>query len=573
MCLTPPDPFERDYYYHGVGGRLVARTSTFPFRANGAQLDARDGNARDGNGSASGTVWFTNIGQHHILSLWSDEVARYLHESLGDMSWKRIYPIRTMIGRPYDDNNRHLNFLRDTVVLIIEVPHGTVNYHEAIAAAKRCKTILYVFRILDVEVEVRDIDRKLSASDGRDGVQNGNRDYSFDDFPLLSTISLSYETLVPARSHIGYEITPESEDGSRYGTMGMHLRLSDRPSEAYGLTCRHVVHRPRAELDPKPQDRWNWAADGDEYFFDCHSSTEAHHRIIHMSNDGLHRLRREIGQKIQKAETILQQLKSAEDRHAEYPIYYPELSEYEIERRKRMERAIPFLEDFDTAVSKILNEEPKGSRVVGHVAAMAPFEASPKGFFRDWALISLDTSKLSDDRGGFSNKIYVTEVGYSNLMKGLPFYEHQAQDMVHFINSKADKSGFIWLHSNTPSTASVCKSVGVGKRGATSGLTFGATNEIKAIVRHGKQSSVGREYVIVGVEPWVPFSEHGDSGAVVFDTEGAIIAIISAGYADGNTTSGQFEEIQKNTDLTFATPIEAVLEDIRCVTKSDVEIV
>ncbi|KAI1439057.1 hypothetical protein GGR50DRAFT_701745 [Xylaria sp. CBS 124048] len=138
------------------------------------------------------------------ISLWSGEVVRCLQETLGKVSWERIYPIRTELVCPYNDDA--LNDLRRCVVLIIEVPRGAVELYEACAAASQCRTVLGIFKIPDAEVEVREINRQPDAMDVDlyNHIDKQNR--ALQDFPL-SHLQISNETFLPTLSHIGTLLT------------------------------------------------------------------------------------------------------------------------------------------------------------------------------------------------------------------------------------------------------------------------------------------------------------------------------------------------------------------------------
>ncbi|KAI1827885.1 hypothetical protein F4861DRAFT_491572 [Xylaria intraflava] len=592
MPPSPPTTFERDYWYHGVGGTLLARTSTFDFRT-----------ANTGNERTIGSIRFTNIGHHNVVSLWSGEVVRCLQRVLEEVRWERIYPIRTELVWPYNDDT--LNDLRKRVVLIIEVPRGTVEFDEASAAALRCRMVLDIFKIVDVEVEIREINRQPYAMDVdlRDHIHK--RNWALEDLPL-SPLKISYETFLPALSNIGYEITPEFEKPWRYGTMGVHIRLSDRPSEFYGLTCRHVAHRPTAGLDLKSHELWNWAPDRAKYLSD--KDPAERHRIIQMCPNSLETLRFGVKTELQDAERESRRLDMKRNKHSSDPSY-PEPTEDEINLHARLRRAMPFVEEIDAALSHDHIQEADG-RAIGHVAVMPPFEVSAKGFLRDWALIRLNEAKFNGN-GEITNKIFVSKQATKDLRRGIRDHEtlhgireHETlREMETFIEENRDGEGFIRLQGSSQAVSPNHdrKSMVVGKYGAASRLTFGVTNEIKAIVQvDQEQRLVGWEWIIVGLEPSVPFSKKGDSGAVVFNSSGSTVAVISVGDEDGSTarrlwtkhsdvgdelsddpgeggmdqqSPADFESYRINTDLTFATPIDVILDDIKLITKSNVEII
>ncbi|KAL1900563.1 hypothetical protein Sste5346_002286, partial [Sporothrix stenoceras] len=149
------------------------------------------------------------------------------------------------------------------------------------------------------------------------------------------------------------------------------------------------------------------------------------------------------------------------------------------------------------------------------------------------------------------------------------------------------------------------------KRGAKTGLTFGLTNELEAVFRTPIQAStkdghngsgefeISYSLMVVGLprkpandsEPGgsggsgesskygLQFSEPGDAGACVFDTAGRVVGIIEPGqYAkdvarDFDSVRAASTRTDPNySDITFVTPIQWILEDIKQFTGMQPEI-
>ncbi|KAI1820725.1 hypothetical protein F4861DRAFT_521981 [Xylaria intraflava] len=597
MPLTP-DHLERRYYYRGVGGILLARTSTFDFSG-----------AITGNDRELGAIRFTNIGQHPIVSLWSEDVVRYLQEVLGEIPWERFFPIRVEVVWPYVDDT--LNEKRKAVVLIVEVPQGAMGTDEAETAAAvawKCRTVLNVFRIVDVEVEVRAIDRQMCAMDA--GLESSiqQQDWGREDLAFSSKVDLTLDSFLPALSHIGYQITPEFEASNRYGTMGAHLRLEQSPSRVYGLTCRHVVHKHEAGFGSNK--RGFWLADGESYVHDGDTSLgdgRQKHRVLQMCKDSLQRLQMDVDVELEGAEKELRTLTLASTKYTSDPKSFPEPTTSDINDLKSLEKALPELRKVHAMLTDERMEE-DDARAIGHVFAMSPLDISSKrpeetsgGFLRDWALVQLDQAKF--DACGVKNQIFVSHRNLHDLRKLARRYEG-LKPMALFISENRDSEGFVRLRgdSKTGRRNDEYTSIAVGKRGAATNLTFGITNEIKAVVRvnYGRRE-VAWEWIVVSPEPSAPFAKPGDSGSVIFDSDGSVIGLISGGCSKGSEarrlrressagggflsgrdesegegrdhydqTPDGFARCPPSTDLTFATPIHAVLEDIELITKSGV---
>jgi len=94
----------------------------------------------------------------------------------------------------------------------------------------------------------------------------------------------------------------------------------------------------------------------------------------------------------------------------------------------------------------------------------------------------------------------------------------------------------------------------VGKRGRTTGLTWGQGNEIESVTRkmvNGRDVKALHWPVIsVGLGP---FSDDGDSGAAVFTADGQLVAMMDGGC----------KHLLPRFDITYTTPLEWVQEHIK----------
>lgn len=106
------------------------------------------------------------------------------------------------------------------------------------------------------------------------------------------------------------------------------------------------------------------------------------------------------------------------------------------------------------------------------------------------------------------------------------------------------------------------------KRGCGSGLTFGLFNEVKSVVRKVYNSSTppqATEWCVIG-KPGSdsPFSRAGDSGACVWDpVTGNVAGMITAGLRKDEALQSGHLEPGFAADLTYVTPLEWILEDIK----------
>ncbi|KAB5566103.1 hypothetical protein GE09DRAFT_728516 [Coniochaeta sp. 2T2.1] len=209
---------------------------------------------------------------------------------------------------------------------------------------------------------------------------------------------------------------------------------------------------------------------------------------------------------------------------------------------------------------------------------MPPLDVSNRGFMRDWALIRLDHDTAGP---AFSNSVVA---GAVDQLFDL--------DVVADTQPRSVRLKGIWSSDRINQRQSVT----VAKRGRKTGLTFGVTNEIKAVVRTvGLGETVAWEWIVVSKakDDNENFSRPGDSGACVFDMNGDVVGLVtggcgiakpvlrrwekyteqdeSLGVASGAQESGQApSEVQGyssgRTDLTFVTSIDKIFEDIEKVT-------
>ena len=199
------------------------------------------------------------------------------------------------------------------------------------------------------------------------------------------------------------------------------------------------------------------------------------------------------------------------------------------------------------------------SRTVGHVVYSPPISTGekPNNYTMDWALYQLDPSKIRNFSGN------VIDLGHDvSVEKVNQALNPNVQNPYKF----AYPAGRQWKIKNTcipldemrhPITFDENNSpvLSVLKRGRTTGVTCGIANEVESYVRT-YSSEIGsfesKEWAILGYDKSSsPFSDKGDSGALVVDAEGRMGGMLTGG-------SGFSAKI----DVTYATPIVALLQDM-----------
>ncbi|KAF5633266.1 uncharacterized protein FTJAE_7230 [Fusarium tjaetaba] len=191
----------------------------------------------------------------------------------------------------------------------------------------------------------------------------------------------------------------------------------------------------------------------------------------------------------------------------------------------------------------------------GVCALLGRVEFSPRiqvcsqhGRLRDWALVELEqdgfTTKLSELR----NKIPVT-LALRLMVHRVPGSAIDRVQRLHFGTSLEVAVGPRVI----PRSEQDDRGLVVMKHGKTSGFTMGRANGIQSLIRVKDVTS--SEWCIIGMDGQKPFSAEGDAGACVFDLQGRIGGMITSGL-EAN------KDPFRSHDVTYATPVEWLLEDI-----------
>ncbi|KFX93486.1 hypothetical protein O988_06801 [Pseudogymnoascus sp. VKM F-3808] len=115
------------------------------------------------------------------------------------------------------------------------------------------------------------------------------------------------------------------------------------------------------------------------------------------------------------------------------------------------------------------------------------------------------------------------------------------------------------LNGPIPSENQDYKSLLVLKHRRTSGWTAGSLNEIRSDCRFESESAT-MEYCVVNIPTLNFFSYQGDSGACVIYIDGRIIGMIH---------SGNGENVPYGAEITYLTPMEWTIQDIKDMFKTD----
>jgi hypothetical protein len=294
----------------------------------------------------------------------------------------------------------------------------------------------------------------------------------------------------------------------REGSMGLYLKQNNA-DKYFGLTCRHVA------------------------FLDTNNETRQ--RII------------------QPGDTTFEKLEKGNNDYTEYwsdQVKHQRNLETAIQELKSLQETKEFLESF----AKLDN------RVIRHTFFSPSYSLHHlKGWLRDWALIKLDVKKFGDKPP--TNIVYIGNIsdtieeklnarppGFHFKMRGnkslkLQDYIRENEIMHPTMRDENDEPCLI-----------------VGKRGRSTGVTWGTANEVMSVTRTSSAAVNSKEWCILSSIS-IPFSRKGDSGSVIFDLKGRIGGIMSSGTG-----------LTHSTDTTYATPMDWLLSDINEQLKEPIHI-
>ncbi|KAI0553360.1 hypothetical protein F4679DRAFT_580580 [Xylaria curta] len=539
-----PDKQEKDGYFYGLAGRprLVARTSTSrwtepqyiggwnetPFKTRKEYLP---------------------VIENEVLSRWNNDLSYAIIEALGGCSWNYFFPIR--IGFEYTGQVRP----ESHIVLLVAVDKDSLQWEDGITIALECRDILRKFGISDVEVEIREGRYEHHAASEHFETQIDTEGWCS---------GQTNEAVLPMLSSLGYPIG-YLEDLKGQGTVGLHLKLSRDETSAtfYGLTCRHVVSRGR-----HIHESYKFSGEQRQYH------VQANHTGFSDCSQELERI--QLG-----LEKSMEPLLAAKDKWEQWYMY----DETKKNRCPTEEDEKHLLElQVEVAynakiIENLAKIKEKNEREIGHLAYHSNLQISSlrPGYLKDWALIELNPDKFVN---GPENKVFIGS----------------RPELTH-ISKRILENGFLSLVLGDEVEALGRHGI-VGKRGSRTGLTFGTKSGIEAVIRHPSadgEDVYAWEMLIVPEPKYEKFSDRGDSGAAIFDSRGRVIGLVTGStdarpeddwrgvceygtsnsrkkrYPGGytypedadNTAKDDLAKLPNGVDITFAAPIQWVLEDIQ----------
>ncbi|RSL58731.1 hypothetical protein CEP54_007621 [Fusarium duplospermum] len=518
-----PSEEESQCYYFGLPGKpiLVARSSS--------DMDPWTGLQTDQGWTRRKTL--DPVGQDHpIVAPWNDAAGplrRDILEALESLQWVAIDILR--IGYQSVRGTLDESPSNPVTVLVSVVP-GSTSWIAGAAIVLRCREILRRHGIHDVEVEMKEsIISKCNLLTSGPVAQPEGWNSLFSEFLGIC--------IAPAAS-------PYHE-----GTKGLYLRIRGT-TRILLLTCHHVAFTESEE---------------NEDF--CHSD-EAPRAILQPGNGTLADARRDVELDVRRFEGEM-------EKNRDLP--------WASAIRKFNEAAAEVAAG-EELLQRLNDLEEPSNRTIGHVLFSPKIGEgrSPSGEkrCRDWALIELDQGKHETALENLTNRVFCGMSGPNDTwkatkaeLKGFTQPEHyllEFDNETHTVELKGTIAKDIMAAPPTESVSLQEPALVVAMHGRTMGLSMGVANEVKSIIRNpvGDLNFKSEEWCILGVKKRgglgrEPFSGKGDSGSCVWDMKGCIGGMLTSGL----------EARDGVLDVSYVSPIEWLLADIREQSGLDVELV
>ncbi|KAF5257252.1 hypothetical protein FOXYS1_12230 [Fusarium oxysporum] len=522
MSLQEPSDRERRMYYHGLPSRprLVARSSTVPWS------QPREWPERKKLDVATG---------HKIQQLWNDPQGSLRQLMIGTLSgvcWTAIDILRVGYESAYENTDRSSEC---PVTMLISVPQDSTSFRQAEAAIIACKDILIQFGLDDIQVEMKESIVTIAATSPvtsnptAEHVARRLRPGPFtNDFG-----DLKYKTIRDMSEYVGTSIgASQAPPGKeKDGTKCVYLHGNN--GKTYALTCRHVLF-----LDD----------DCEEYRYPGRHNSVAKDVI----QPGKNTRRRVLDSFTSRKNGLDMSVDLTAKPSYDNPAFKAARPSFLLKQT--------VMQSCEAPIGELKKE---GSVVLGRVEFSPPMELCSQGLkLRDWALVELSQDSFTTNLGQLRNKVPVTR---------------KLQDMLTDILGPMTKSGrsldfddslevAIGPHiipesdveDATPRNLRGDKGLVVMKHGLKTGFTIGLANGIHSVIRHASGVAgdvISSEWCIIGIDAKA-FSDTGDSGACVFDLEGRIGGMITAGLEASHSPLGEH-------DVTYATPMQWLLDDIK----------
>jgi hypothetical protein len=457
------------------------------------------------------------------VDVWTDVNAAHLRDILCShgVNWNSVDILR--IG--YQGQEK-------PVILWIGVMPGSLRNEDGSShpaagnVAVACKRYLESLGVCDVHCELKEAALHRSAG------------------PALAEPPKRPTSLVDIKVHItptlGTCVSPIGDNSE--GTFGFYVTFPDHPGKVFGVTCRHVLFRLLSH----------------ENVIYKYRNPSQPRRLVILPGDRFMSVLKE--QVIDRRDTQKQIFHVAEQSLA---ILTGEDDDAKWARKnalEQMDSAKETIKGFDQLGQELNNAwKTPENRIIGHVVFSPPIGAGEwlEKFTVDWCLYEIDRSKIRNfagnviDLGQDVTLDRLSKALNPNVMNPYKFsYPLHRQWPIQNVCVPIEEM----MHPQTFDKENN-PALSVLKRGKTTGVTCGVTNEIMSFVRHYSHEMypfTSKELAVVGIEGlFIPFSARGDSGALVVDAQGRMVGMITGGSGSSNST-----------DFTYVTPMVFLLKNM-----------
>jgi len=466
------------------------------------------------------------VGKHPLCDVWEGKVDLAMHRYLVEQTvqYTSLDPVRIGI----------VNEPTAPLVIWVGVEHGTLSAERGVKVANDLRSILLQHGIDDVHIEIR-------AS----VVTSLAKMYTpvFDTDPTVLVREPFTTTLgIPICS----EQTPHIQ-----GTATFFFTVSSKPDKLFLLAPRHVLFQVDEE--------------NSHYEYD---GSAPRRNVLLLSTPRFEARVKDIEDDIQRTKKRIersnyQKLKLSSDEDSKETRREQNIVQG---RLNEAEDGVKELEHFLDLVNRDW-KDPK-NRLIGHVVLSPPltFSAGAGRFTQDVAVIEVDTSMI-DANNFVGNAIDLGTISNETLTGWMRPHSTADMSFTYPPNRLLQFCGILSdVEMSTPNPENVDSrgdpTIMVIKRGGSSGLTVGCLNNIRSVLRTAfktRPAEYSREVAVLSrTSQSGPFSDDGDSGAVVVSGAGAVVGMITSGSTPSKRTiSGALKE---PIDCSYVTPISFLLE-------------
>ncbi|KAM0470378.1 hypothetical protein ACHAPX_009998 [Trichoderma viride] len=565
--LIPPSDEERELYYYGLPSRprLVARSSS----SSDPWVNPQMPGPTTWRGSTSNMyprLLRPAKGDPALHQQWNNAASSLriqIMEAVNAVDWTAIDILSVGLEKPEEPEPE----AQYHNTLLVAVKPKSLPWSRGNTLALRCKAILEEHGFKDMHCEIRESDViLLTGAPSAQSPPSATPSPDDESGTLPSELQLSSGLIsvndnVTCRANLsdclGTTITTMDRSYLR-GTKGYYVFVDREPDQGGPtiamITCRHVAMDSKTEADGLVEYR--------------HEPSQPRREVVQMD------------------QTTYKALLEDVDNNVE--IFEEQARQERLNNATDLVTVNEILAGRSSALSRTMKRyAAPSSRVFGHLLYASEFQLSTSSdsaqWPRDWALFELHPSRHKTSLNSLSNTVFVgvpktTFRAHMNRCKkgweGIPASTPKIDGCTFRLKKEVVPVSELFR----PPHEIVRKeqnAILVAKYGATTGLTIGLGSTLRSVTRRTdilaplsqtpsseapfkERVVISEEWCIVSAasanDRWATFSDRGDSGSCIWDLDGRVAGLLTAG-ACNQETSG--------VDTTYAQPMERLIEDIR----------